>query len=451
MNQDELRKIPAVDDLLESADFPEGFPRPLRKSVVSGVLDELREDVKSGGDCPGTGEILDRIREETHSLWNNRIRSVINATGVVLHTNLGRAPYAKEVVEYLAEVVQGYSSLEIDVSTGERGGRGRFGERLIERMTGAGGAGFVNNCSGALVLALKAIAQGKDVVISRGELVQIGGGFRIPEVLEASGSELREIGTTNKTSLDDYEQALDENVGMILRVHRSNFDLVGFTGSPADEELAELASEADVPYVCDLGSGALWDTTEADVKREEMPGDVLEGGADLVTFSGDKLLGGPQAGIFLGDRKYVDAMKDHPFFRALRCGKATLTALETTLRVYAEGQDNSLPTIRQLRETPDALEERVQSTHDNLKRTDSVRVAPMDGTVGGGSLPDETLDSWGFEIDTESPDDFLDRLREQDPPIIGRIRDGSVQLNFRSILPGQESDLVKGLESVFAS
>jgi L-seryl-tRNA(Ser) seleniumtransferase len=318
-------------------------------------------------------------------------------------------------------------------------------------MTGAERAGFVNNCSGALVLALKAIARGDDVLISRGELVQIGGGFRIPEVLEASGSELREVGTTNKTSLEDYEQALDEDVGMILRVHRSNFDLVGFTGSPSGDALADLASEADVPYVCDLGSGALWDTATADVKRERRPGEVLDDGADLVTFSGDKLLGGPQSGIFLGEEGMVDRMKSHPFFRALRCGKATLTALEATLAAYAEDREDSLPAVRQLREDPEDQRERVLEAQNALDNEGSVAVKQMEGTVGGGSLPEETLESWGLEIDDSNPEQFLEELRELDPPIVGRIRDGAVHLNFRSVLPGQESTVVDGLNTILSS
>jgi len=448
MNQDELRKIPAVDELLETTDFPEGFPRPLRNEIVSEVLEGIRETVKSGYDCPGTDDIRERIQDEARQSWNNRVRSVINATGVVLHTNLGRAPYVEEASEALTGVVHGYSNLEIDVSTGDRGERGSFGERLLCQMTGAEAAGIVNNCSGALVLALKAIARGQDVLISRGELVQIGGGFRIPEVLEASGSELREVGTTNKTSPDDYAEALDEDVGMILRVHRSNFDLVGFTDSPSNESLAELASEADVPYVCDLGSGALWDTSTAEVKPETMPGDVLETGADLVTFSGDKLLGGPQSGLFLGDGDLVNDMKGHPFFRALRCGKTTLTALEATLVAYAEDKEESLPVVRQLREPPEEQKQRVKSVYRELGEPDGVTVKSMDGTVGGGSLPTEIRESWGLAIDGGNPEDLLEDLRALDPPVVGRIRNESVQLNFRSVLPGQESTLTDGLEIV---
>ncbi len=445
MNQDELRKIPSVDDLLESSGFPERFPRSLRKEVVSGVLERIRERVKSGNDCPDTEDIRGRIEDEARQLWNNRVRSVINATGVVLHTNLGRAPYSEETLEVLTDVIRGYSSLEIDVSTGERGGRGYFGERLLCRMTEAESAGIVNNCSGALVLALKAIARGKDVLISRGELVQIGGGFRIPEVLEASGSNLREVGTTNKTALSDYEQAMDEDVGMILRVHRSNFDLVGFTGSPSDEDLSELASDAGIPYVSDLGSGALWDTSTAEIRRETMPGDVLETGANLVTFSGDKLLGGPQSGMFLGDQNLVEQMKDHPFFRALRCGKATLAALEATLMAYAQGDENSLPAVRQLRESPEQQKQRVESVYRELGEPQKISVESMEGTVGGGSLPSEVRESWGLAIDVEDPEAFLGELRTLEPPVVGRIRNDSVQLNFRSVLPKQESMLIDGI------
>lgn len=448
MNEEELRRIPSVDELLGEDLFPGELPRPLRKYVVSSTLDEVRESVKDGADCPDREKLLQRIADEAESLANNRVRPVLNGTGVVLHTNLGRAPYAEEAVDALAEVTSGYSSLEIDVSTGERGGRGAFAEQLLCRMTGAQAAGIVNNCSGALVLALKAIARGQDVLISRGELVQIGGGFRIPDVLEASGSDLREVGTTNRTSLEDYEEELDEDVGLILRVHRSNFDMVGFTESPADEALAGLASEYDVPFVCDLGSGSLWDTTSAGLDRERRPGDVLDGGADLVVFSGDKLLGGPQAGLFLGDSSHVDAMKDHAFFRALRGGKATLSALEATLVAYAEDREEDLPVVRQLRESPEAMEERVRSVHRELGEPEDLEVTGMEATVGGGCLPEATLESRGLAFRTEDPEALLDRMRELDPPVIGRLRDGRVLVNFRTILPGQEPVLAEALSDL---
>jgi L-seryl-tRNA(Ser) seleniumtransferase len=448
MNQEELRKIPSVDQVLGEDVFPEALPRPLRKYVVSRSLEEVRDSVKEGADCPPREQLLARIADEAKSLIDNKIRPVLNGTGVVLHTNLGRAPYARSAVEALEEVTSGYSSLEIDVSTGERGGRGAFAEQLLCRMTGAEAAGIVNNCSGALVLALQAIARGKDVLISRGELVQIGGGFRIPDVLEASGSELREVGTTNRTSLEDYEQELDEDVGMILRVHRSNFDLVGFTESASHEALADLASKEDVPFVCDLGSGSLWDTSSAGVEKEPRPGDVLEKGADLVVFSGDKLLGGPQAGLFLGQSSTVEAMKEHAFFRALRGGKATLSALEATLAAYAENREGDLPVVRQLRESPEAMEERVRSVFRELGDPESVEVTSMEATVGGGCLPEAKLESRGLAFRAEDPGNLLDRMRDLDPPLIGRLRDDRVLVNFRTILPGEESALVESLAAL---
>jgi L-seryl-tRNA(Ser) seleniumtransferase len=450
MSNDELRKIPAVDKVLTEVEFPDNFPHPLRKQMVSETLNEVRESVKNGHAYPGDDEVYKQTRQRAFALDNNRIRPVLNATGVVLHTNLGRAPYAGGSVANLTEVVQGYSSLEIDVSSGERGGRGKFGEELLSELTGAEAAGFVNNCSGALVLALKTLTEGKDVLISRGELVQIGGGFRVPEVLEASGSTLREVGTTNKTSIDDYRQELDSEVGMILRVHRSNFEQVGFTGSPSSTDLAELADDAGIPFVSDLGSGALWSTEKAGLKHESQPDEMLESGADLVTFSGDKLVGGPQAGIFLGGSEHVEAMKEHPFFRALRCGKMTLTTLESTLMAYAKEDEDSLPTVRQLSESLDEQKKRARSALERLRYSDSVSVETMEGTVGGGSLPTESIESAGFVIDTDDPETLLADLRRLDPPVIGRIRDGKVTLNFRTILPGQERDLVDGLDELFS-
>lgn len=432
-----MRKIPSVDELLGAVDFPEGLPQPLRKRMVNTTLDRIRASVKEGSSCPDESEIAAEINQRAIELQNNRIQPVVNATGVVLHTNLGRAIYSEEALDAIQSVAGGYSSLEIDVSSGGRGGRGRFAEILLSQLTGAEEAGIVNNCSGALVLALKTLAEGQDVIISRGELVQIGGGFRIPEVLEESGATLKEVGTTNRTSLADYEQAIDGNVGMILRVHRSNFDIVGFSDSPSNKELAQLSHDHDLPFVSDLGSGALWDTSTAGMGREHRPGEVLDAGADLVTFSGDKLLGGPQAGLFVGTTSIVNDMKDHPFFRALRCDKTILTALESTLEAYAREDEDSLPVVSRFVETEDEVRERVAEVYGSLGDPDWCDIVAMEGTVGGGALPRETIPSYGLSLKTDDPERTMQLLRDFEPPIIGRIRNDRVFLNFRTILPDQ--------------
>lgn len=416
--------------------------------MVKNTLEAVRESVKAGSSCPPNDEIAERIKSKVQELLNNRVQPVINATGVVLHTNLGRAIYSDEALEAIRANCSGYSSLEIDVSTGDRGGRGRFAEIVLSELTGGDAAGVVNNCSGALVLALKTLAEGRDVIISRGELVQIGGGFRIPEVLEESGATLKEVGTTNRTDLDDYRDAIDENVAMILRVHRSNFDIVGFSDSPSDEELAELSHEHDLPFLSDLGSGALWDTTEVGLAREHRPGDVLDAGADLVTFSGDKLLGGPQAGLFVGSQSIVSEMKDHPFFRALRCDKTILTALESTLEAYLRDDPQSLPSVRRFAESQDEVQERAEDVYERLGSPNWCEVTPMESTVGGGALPREKIPSCGLSLRGDDPEETLRALRSGTPPIVGRIRNDRVFLNFRTILPEQQDEIVARLDDL---
>lgn len=448
MDQDELRKIPGVDELLKKASFAGSLPKPLRKRIVRNTLDAIRKSVRDGSTCPDVSEIIDTVERKGRQLKNNRIQPVVNATGVVLHTNLGRAIYSEEALEAIQSVCSGYSSLEIDVSNGKRGGRGRFAEILLSQLTGAEEAGIVNNCSAALVLALKTLAEGRDVIISRGELVQIGGGFRIPDVLEESGARLKEVGTTNRTNLKDYRSAIDDETALILRVHRSNFDIVGFADSPSDADLAYLAHEHDLPFLSDLGSGALWDTGSVGLGRERRPGDVLDDGADLVTFSGDKLLGGPQAGLFAGRGDIVEEMKNHPFFRALRCDKTILTALESTLETYARSEERSLPVVERFLESEDEVRDRVEAVYNRLGNPDWCEPAEMQSTVGGGALPREKIPSYGLSIETDDPEATLQFLRDEKPPIVGRIRNDRVFLNFRTILPDQQDYVAKRLSDL---
>jgi L-seryl-tRNA(Ser) seleniumtransferase len=448
LNSAELKKIPGVDTLLEKVHSPDHFPEPLVKSVIRSVLSRTRERVKEGESCPDKESLVDRIESRCQSLETNRIRPVLNATGVVLHTNLGRAPYAGNTIDDVSSVNRGYANLEMNLEDGGRGGRGRYAEMLLTQLTGAGAAAIVNNCSAALVLAMTALARDRNVVISRGELVQIGGGFRIPEILEVSGTSLAEVGTTNRTSLDDYRGEIDDDTGAILRVHRSNFDMVGFTGVPDLAELTELASDHELPLVCDLGSGALIDTESLGLRHERRPSEVLEGGADLVMFSGDKLLGGPQAGILLGNDSMVQKLKDHPLFRAMRCDKTTLTALESTLTAYATDGSDDLPVHRMLGASVESLKSRAEAIRERLPRGDEVSVAEMDGTVGGGAMPTESIPSAGLRVQTDDPDRLLEDLRSVAPPVVARIKDDAVQLNLRSVLPEQDESLGDALESV---
>ncbi len=444
MSEEELRKIPAVDSLLEELSCPDGFSRELVAGVVRNHLDRLRESIRDGGDCPDRASIAEALESRLRAIRDSRIRPVINATGVVLHTNLGRAPYARAALDRLEAVTGGYCSLEIDLSEGERGGRGAYGEALLETITGAEAAAFVNNCSAALMLALRSLSEGRDVLISRGELVQIGGGFRIPEILETSGSSLREVGTTNRTTTEDYRAAMDESVGMILKVHRSNFDLRGFTEEPSTGELAELAGDHDVPLVVDLGSGALWATESVDLRHEPRPSEVLEAGVDLVTVSGDKLLGGPQAGLLMGTGNLIERIKNHPLFRAMRCGKATLTALEATLDAYLRDGGESLPVRRLLSTSLESLEERARDLAGRLEDR-SVQPAGMTGRVGGGSLPLEELPDYGVRVTADDPVELVDRLRASEPPVVAPLREDAVELHLRSVPPDRDEVLVEQL------
>lgn len=442
MNQQELRKLPAVDDLLDAVDFPENFPRSLRKRVVQSELDRIREQIQDGQKCPQSSEIIQSIENASKQIDANRIQEVINATGVILHTNLGRAPLADPVRDRVDSVTRGYSNLEIDLNSGGRGGRGAFAEALLCQLTGASAAGIVNNCSAALVLALKTLSDDNDVIISRGELVQIGGGFRIPDMLEASGPSLREVGTTNRTTVNDYENALDNDVGLVLKVHRSNFDVVGFTESAPVSELSEFCNDAGIPLVVDLGSGAFWNTEDCDMKHEPRPSEMIDDGADLVISSGDKLMGGPQAGMFLGSERIVSAMKSHPFFRTYRCGKTTLSALEATLELYATDKLHEIPANRMFAMDSEDLKVRAETLIGALDENQFVHGSAMDATVGGGALPREKIPSYGLKIDVESPERMLETLRQCDPPIIGRIHDGAVYLNLRTV-PEERDEYVR--------
>jgi L-seryl-tRNA(Ser) seleniumtransferase len=335
----------------------------------------------------------------------------------------------------------------MNLDSGGRGGRGKFAELLLSQLCGAEEALAVNNCSAALVLALKTFAGDRKVAISRGELVQIGGGFRIPEILEVSGARLSEVGTTNRTSLEDYREALENGAEMILSVHRSNFDMEGFTESPPIDELADLASEYDVHYFCDLGSGALVETERYGLPHELQPSEVIEQGADAVLFSGDKLLGGPQAGIILGGEDTIEAMRQHPMFRALRCGKAALTVLESTMQLYASDRLDEIPVYRMLGTSTSELQQRAEEIADDVDHED-VQPIETTGTVGGGALPETDIDSMGIAVETSQPEQLRDQLRSCEPPVIGTIRDDQLRLNLLTVFPDADQTLVSIIREI---
>src|SRR6266446_6872106 len=428
-----LRELPSVDEVLSrpAVRALEGrVGRAAVKAAARQAIAAARERILSGG-ANGSGDlvpdqdVLARARREAAP----RLRRVINATGVVLHTNLGRAPLHPDAIKRVAEVAAEYSNLEVDLATGRRGHRSAHVEPLLRELFGAEAAHVVNNCAGATMLALAALGSGGVAVVSRGELVEIGGGFRVPEILAQSGCRLVEVGTTNRTRLSDYAQALAANPGaLILRVHRSNFALVGFTEMPSVADLSALARERKALLLHDLGSGALdqglGETTAAQSLGE---------GADLVMVSGDKLLGGPQAGIVLGKKEPVELCRKHALSRALRADRMLLAALEATLRLYRDGRERELPALQALYAMPEELRQRATRVALALQEAGvPCSVVECEGRVGGGSLPLRRLEGAGVAIEHE-PASLLAALRAGDPPVLALVRDDRVVLDVRCV------------------
>ena len=441
-----LRAIPQVEKVLQQLGDT-GLPRPVVVAVVRRELAELRKHAaktKIAFDAVVTG-----IRSTLTTLRAQRIQPVINGTGILVHTNFGRAPLGPRVLETLRDIGGHYNNLEYDLTGGARGGRAAYLELALAVLCGAEAATVVNNCAAALVLTLRHFATGREVVISRGELVQIGGGFRIPEILEASGAKLREIGTTNKTSLHDYARAIGKDTGLILKVHRSNFFMGGFVESPSTEEIAALARKKRVPFVEDLGSGAVIETQRFGVEHEPTAAETLKRGVDLVTFSGDKLLGGPQAGIIAGRAKLVAALKRDPFFRALRCDKLILSALQTTADLYLNGEESQVRLVTLLAEAEEKLRARAETIVIALAGAPlKISVGAGRGQVGGGTLPRSQFNSVTVDIVPRVPlEEFARRLRNHTPPVIGYVERGVFKLDLRTIFPAQDDVVVSAIKA----
>ena len=409
-------------------------------------------------------DLLAGLRAALDALRRSRIQPVVNGTGIVVHTNLGRAPLGPAVVEAIRGVAANYNNLEYDLVQGQRGSRGQYLENNLALLCAAEAATVVNNCAAALVLMLRHFitkaADRREVVISRGELIQIGGGFRIPEILEASGAELREVGTTNHTALSDYEKALGSRTALILKVHQSNFYVGGFASSPAARDLAVLAKRSGTPFVEDLGSGALMPAERlsdanagATIDHERTPAEALQDGVDLVCFSGDKLLGGAQAGIIAGRDDYVRALKKEPFFRALRCDKLILTALQATTDLYLRGALDEVPVLRLLRTGEAELRARAEKLKAALQTLPvQVSIGRGKGEVGGGTLPRAEIVSVLLELvpDDCSVADLAVRLRAAEPPVIGYIAGGRYRIDLRTVFPHQDCDLIRALTQATA-
>jgi L-seryl-tRNA(Ser) seleniumtransferase len=414
-----LRELPSVDELLgrdELRALAERHGRPLVLAAARAALARAREEIKAGYEA---GDIVARVVYELDARTRPKLRRVLNATGVVVHTNLGRAPLADVALEHVREAAAGYSNLEYDLGVGARGSRQDHVAAALRELTGAEAALAVNNNAAAVLLALAALADGREVIVSRGELVEIGDGFRIPEVLAHSGADLVEVGTTNRTRSADYERAITERTAAILRVHQSNFRIVGFAEQPHARELARLAERHGLVLVDDLGSGAL-----IEIGDEPTAQGSLAAGAHVVTFSGDKLLGGPQAGIAVGRADLIERMRRHPLQRAVRADKLTLAALEATLAVY-RGGSRELPVLQMLEEPAEAVRARA----DRLAELTGGSVERSVARSGGGALPLAEIESWACAVDLA----LAEPLRRGEPPVVGIVRDGRLLLDCRTL------------------
>ena len=458
-----LRQIPSVDELLAQprlAALSKRTDRNLVVEVARAVLADLRARIAGDANSTALGlsavSVEELISNEVERILSRSLQPVINATGVILHTNLGRAPLPETVVDEFRRSATQYSNLEYDLEAGARGKRDVHTAELLRRLTGAEAAIVVNNCAAAVLVTLAALARGGEVIVSRGELIEIGDGFRIPEIMEQSGAILREVGTTNRTRLADYENAINEKTRVLLRVHPSNFKVTGFTDKPSLEELVSLSQRSCLPLVEDLGSGCLVDLSEHGVSEPTVKQSV-EAGVSIVMFSGDKLLGGPQAGVIAGKRELIARVRRYPLFRALRVDKLTIAALEATLGVYLRAAWDEIPTMRMIRMTPQELKRRTENFIRELRPElplDEVEIEIKDGTslAGGGSTPSQSLPTKIIRIASArySATKLEQRLRRAPAgvSVIARVEDDRLILDLRTIFPEQEPLLIKTLAAV---
>ena len=447
-----FRALPSVERVLSDPRLRQLGDGSLIKELVREVLAEARQAIAQGRPPITLQQMVEAVLHRAEAVLRPSLRPVINATGIIIHTNLGRAPLSQEAIEAMVKACAGYCNLELELEEGRRGSRQAHVENLLRRLTGAEAAMVVNNNAAAVLLALTALCQGREVLVSRGQAVEIGGGFRIPEILRQSGARLVEVGTTNRTYVHDYEAAITPDTAAILRVHTSNFRIVGFTRTVPLRELAHLASRRGLLLLDDLGSGCLLDTTQFGLAAEPRPQDSLRDGADLVFFSADKLLGGPQAGIVLGRRELVEQMRKHPLARAVRLDKASMAALQVTLIHYLRGEAlEKLPIWRMIATPLKELERRAHRWARAIGG--SAQVRPSTSMVGGGSLPGEGLPTWVVAIPGEGGwlAVLARRLRTGDPPVVGRIEAEALLLDPRTVLPHQDRELVEAVRQALSS
>ena len=455
-----MRGLPSVDRLL-SNDLFVGIEARLGRDAAVRIAREavgvVRDQIEGGsGPADVVAVVLETAEELFHREAVGGLRRVINATGVIIHTNLGRSPLSIHAVAAIAERASRYCSLEFDIETGKRGSRGERAESLMCALTGAEAAVIVNNCAAAAFLTLKVLAAGREVIISRGELVEIGGDFRVPDVLAESGAILREVGTTNRTKLADYDKAIGGNTGLILKVHTSNFRVIGFTAAPANSELSALARERGIPFIEDAGSGALVDLSEFGLSDEPLIPRSIADGVDVVMFSGDKLLGGVQAGFIVGKAEYVERVRKHPMYRALRVDKLSYAAIEETLASFARGKHlEEIPTLRMLSEPDETILDRSTRLVESLKgRTKDIRFEIIEGksVVGGGSAPDAKPSTWLIAIEKNgtTAEELGSAFRRRTTPVVGRIVDDRLVLDLRTVFEDEEDELESAIAELAA-
>jgi L-seryl-tRNA(Ser) seleniumtransferase len=457
-----LRKIPKVDELLASSEVKrllQIHPSEVVRQGIRNGLDKLRQTILRAEDVKAITEesfslshLLPLFEEEIARQVSPHLRRAINATGVVIHTNLGRSPLSKQALQNLVEVARGYSNLEYDLAKGQRGDRSAHVEETLLRLSGAEGGLAVNNNAAAVLLALNTIAAGREVIVSRGELVEIGGAFRIPDVMSRSGAILREVGTTNRTHLKDYEEAIGSNTALLLKVHTSNYRVVGFTAEVTMEELVHLGRRYELPLMNDLGSGCFLDLSSYGLEKEPTVQEAIQAGADVVTFSGDKLLGGPQAGIILGKKELIERIKANPLHRALRIDKLTLAALESTLIAYLSEAEaiREIPTLRMLTISEEELRRQARRLQRLIKQeTDkaSIEMIREQSQVGGGALPLQAVPTWALAVKPlKATADALEAgLRRLEPPIVARIADDRLILDMRTIQEDELRSIARGM------
>lgn len=456
------RSIPKVDVLLEDKkiiSLIEKYHRDVVVDVIREEIEKIREEIKTNNDFDFINKkinnLVENISKSVEKTYSYNIRKVINGTGTILHTNLGRSIISKKHANYLSDIVTSYSNLEYNLEDGKRGERYSHFEKLICKITGAESAMAVNNNAAAVMLVLSSMAKEKEVIVSRGELVEVGGKFRIPDVMESSNAHLVEIGTTNKTHLEDYENAINENTGALLKVHASNFKILGFTESVSIKEICDLGKEKNIPVIEDIGSGVLVDLSKYGLEYEPTVQDSIKAGVDIVSFSGDKLLGGPQAGIIVGKKKYIDKMKKNPLTRAFRIDKFTATILEMIFKEYLNEEDavKNIPTLSLITRDLKEIEKNANTLYEKLDVLKDVAIINIEDTlsqIGGGSLPMERLNSKCVSITPKnmSTASLEEKLRLDENPVVGRISDNKLIIDMRTILDDEIDILSKKLINI---